>query len=57
MRVLGLCGSLRRDFYNRRLLDAAAKELPEATLFRVFDEIDDIPPSAPRWPRLNCAEY
>jgi chromate reductase len=44
MRVLGLCGSLRRDSYNQRLLDAAAKELLGAAFFRVFDEIADIPP-------------
>jgi chromate reductase len=44
MRVLGLCGSLRRDSYNRRLLAAAAKELPDAAVFGVFDEIDEIPP-------------
>ena len=44
MRVLGLCGSLRRDSYNRRLLAAAARELPDAAVFQVFEEIDVIPP-------------
>jgi chromate reductase len=44
MHVLGICGSLRRNSYNRRLLDAAAKELPDAYGFRVFDEMADIPP-------------
>jgi chromate reductase len=43
MHVLGLCGSLRRDSYNRRLLAAAAKELPDAAVFQVFDEIAAIP--------------
>jgi chromate reductase len=44
MHVLGICGSLRRDSYNRRLLEAAALELPEASGLRVFGEIADIPP-------------
>ena len=30
MRVLGICGSLRRDSYNRRLLEAAAELAPGA---------------------------
>ena len=44
MRVLGLCGSLRRDSYNRRLLAAAARELPDAAVFQLFDDIEAIPP-------------
>lgn len=44
MRVLGLCGRLRRDSYNRRLLAAAAKELPDAAVFEVFGALDEIPP-------------
>lgn len=43
MYVLGICGSLRRDSYNRRLLAAAAKELPDAFRFQVFEEIAEIP--------------
>jgi chromate reductase len=44
MHILGLCGSLRRESYNRRLLEAAAKELPDAVLLRPFDDIANIPP-------------
>jgi len=44
MTVLGLCGSLRRDSYNRRLLAAAAEELPDATAFALFDDVARIPP-------------
>lgn len=44
MRVLGLCGSLRRDSYNRRLLVAAAKELPDGAVFHLFDDLAEIPP-------------
>ena len=44
MRVLGLCGSLRRDSFNRRLLTAAAKELPDGAAFHLFDDISGIPP-------------
>lgn len=43
MHVLGLCGSLRQDSYNRRLLAAAAKELPDAAVFQLFDDIAAIP--------------
>jgi chromate reductase, NAD(P)H dehydrogenase (quinone) len=43
MDVLGLCGSLRRDSYNRRLLAAAAKELPETATFQSFDDLAAIP--------------
>lgn len=44
MRVLGLCGSLRRDSYNRRLLVAAAAELPDDVQLDVFEGLVDIPP-------------
>ena len=44
MHVLGLCGSLRQDSYNRRLLAAAANELPDAAVFQLFDEIAALPP-------------
>ena len=44
MVVLGLCGSLRRESYNRRLLAAAAAELPRGVSFEVFEGLADIPP-------------
>ncbi|MCA1671628.1 MAG: NAD(P)H-dependent oxidoreductase [Actinobacteria bacterium] len=44
MILLGLCGSLRRGSYNRRLLEAAARELPRRVRFEVFDGLADIPP-------------
>ena len=44
MHILGLCGSLRQQSYNRRLLAAAAKELPGEAVFLVFDDIAAIPP-------------
>ena len=44
MHILGLCGSLRQHSYNRRLLAAAAQELPHDAAFLVFEDIADIPP-------------
>jgi chromate reductase len=44
MHVLGLCGSLRRDSYNRRLLGAAARALPDEAVFHLFDGLAAIPP-------------
>ncbi|MGH3768664.1 MAG: NADPH-dependent FMN reductase [Pseudonocardiaceae bacterium] len=44
MFVLGLCGSLRRGSYNRRLLGAATVELPPDATLEVFDGLGDIPP-------------
>ena len=44
MRMLGLCGSLRQHSYNRRLLAAAARELPADAVFLVFEDIAKIPP-------------
>ena len=44
MHVLGLCGSLRRDSYNRRLLAAAATQLPDDAVFHLFEDMADIPP-------------
>ena len=42
--VLGLCGSLRRGSYNRRLLAVAAAELPRGVTLEVFEGLADIPP-------------
>jgi chromate reductase, NAD(P)H dehydrogenase (quinone) len=44
MRVLGVCGSLRRESFNRRLLVAAAKGMPDTVVFELFDRIAEIPP-------------
>ncbi len=44
MVVLGLCGSLRRGSYNRRLLAAAAAELPRGVSLEVLEGLADIPP-------------
>ncbi len=44
MVVLGLCGSLRRGSYNRRLLTAAAAELPRGVSLEVLEGLADIPP-------------
>ena len=43
IQILGMCGSLREHSYNRRLLVAAAKELPDDAEFHVFDGIAKIP--------------
>jgi chromate reductase len=44
MHILGICGSLRQHSYNRRLLAAAATELPDDAMFIVFEDIGQIPP-------------
>lgn len=44
MMILGVPGSLRRDSYNRRLLAAAARELPPTATLDVFDHLAAIPP-------------
>lgn len=44
MRVLGICGSLRRGSYNVMLLQAAARELPAGVDFEPYNGIEDLPP-------------
>jgi chromate reductase len=44
MIVLGLRGSLRRGSYNRRLLEAAAAELPPGVTLEVFEGLAELPP-------------
>jgi chromate reductase len=43
MRVLGLCGSLRRASHNRVLLRAAAELLPPGVEFREWDGLAELP--------------
>ena len=44
MRVLGISGSLRRDSYNTRLLDAAAELAPPGVEFERYRGLASIPP-------------
>ena len=44
MRVLGIVGSLRTDSHNRRLLRAAADELPPGTELVPFDTLKAVEP-------------
>ena len=44
MRVLGIVGSLRADSHNRRLLRAAAEELPPDTEFVTFEGLKAVEP-------------
>ncbi len=44
MLVLGLSGSLRRDSHNRKLLRAAAAELPPGARLAVWERLGTIPP-------------
>ncbi len=42
--ILGLCGSLRRESYNRALLRAAAALVPPGAGLHTFDRLGEIPP-------------
>jgi len=43
MRILAICGSLRRHSTNRALLLAVQKQAPEGTKVAIFDSIRDLP--------------
>jgi chromate reductase len=43
VRLLGICGSLRRDSYNRRLLRAAARLVPGDVVFELWPGIAELP--------------
>ena len=40
IKILGFAGSLRKESYNRKLLEISRNLLPEGTLFETFDLID-----------------
>ncbi len=44
MRVLGVAGSLRADSHNRRLLEAAADQLPPGAELIIFDDLKAVEP-------------
>jgi chromate reductase len=44
MRVLGISGSLRKDSWNTKLLDAAAELLPPGVEFELYDGLKAVPP-------------
>lgn len=44
MVVLGLCGSLRKGSYNRRLLEAVRADLPPGVKLEVFEGLAGVPP-------------
>lgn len=44
MLILGLSGSLRRGSYNRKLLAAAAREVPPGVDFEEWTGLESIPP-------------
>jgi chromate reductase, NAD(P)H dehydrogenase (quinone) len=44
MLVLGISGSLRRGSYNRRLLHAAGRQVPNGLGFEVLEGLEALPP-------------
>src|SRR6185437_5600598 len=44
LKVLGLCGSLRRGSFNRMALKAAAELVPAGMSLDIYDGLADIPP-------------
>ena len=43
MRLVGVSGSLRRNSYNRMLLEAAARELPRGVEFALMQGLEAVP--------------
>lgn len=43
MHIVGLCGSLRQDSYNRRLLLAASAALPDDATFLMVEDLATLP--------------
>ncbi|WAL66580.1 NAD(P)H-dependent oxidoreductase [Amycolatopsis cynarae] len=44
MEILGIAGSLRRESFNRKLLEAARYELPDGLAWRTWDQLAEVPP-------------
>ena len=44
MRILGISGSVRRDSFNTRLLDAAAELLPDDAELEIWRGLKSVPP-------------
>jgi chromate reductase, NAD(P)H dehydrogenase (quinone) len=44
LRILGICGSLRRESYNRLALGTAREQAPDGVVLETFDRLRDIPP-------------
>lgn len=42
--ITAIPGSLRRDSFNRRLLEAAVQELPDGVTLRIWDGLRHVPP-------------
>ncbi len=52
VRITGIAGSLRRESFNRKLLHAAAHEMPHGAELTVWDGLGGVPPDwASRPPR------
>lgn len=43
MRVVGISGSVRKDSYNRLLLDAAERTLPDDATFEIWADLKSVP--------------
>lgn len=46
VRITGIAGSLRRESFNRKLLHAAAHEMPHGAELTLWDGLGGVPRSA-----------
>jgi chromate reductase len=44
MNIFAICGSLRKESFNRKTLHAAREAAPESMTFDVYDRLAEIPP-------------
>jgi chromate reductase, NAD(P)H dehydrogenase (quinone) len=44
LKVLGICGSLRKESFNRRLLQAARELAPTSLSISIFERLGEVPP-------------